>query len=341
MVLKKGKKQGIRVGEEVKIGPDTSWLVEPARFFNPQRKIGVVVQPWKLKGRSKSSKSVLFLSDIHCGSIYAPCTEEPVMKVAGTTWNPTELQKKCLEYWLQTRDELIQKPFLTVINGEPVDGDNPKEVGGPTWSSDVNDQVVDFLKLMKLYPKPQHFVMTRGSGYHVLKGYTSFEDAVARELNVLPYEVSKEAEKRRIWTEARNAKIEIDDIINFEIHDQVVNVAHHIGFNRAWHNKSQALTAMLAEMEFCRGKYWENDRFPALFVRGHVHYYVQVSFARVKAFTEPTYKLSLDRFMTKAGVPSPPSIGNVEVIVEPNGHIIIEPHIITNDIYPKYNIMEF
>jgi len=298
-------------------------------------------EPKKPKGRSSSSKSILFLGDIHCGSIYAPCSLEPELLTTKTTWNPTALQKQCLEYWLETRDQLIQKPFLTVINGEPVDGDNIKEVGGPTWSSDVNDQIVDFLKLMKMYPKPKHVTMTRGSAYHVMKGYTSFEDQVARELNVEPYEVSKQAEKRRIWSESRNAEIVIDDIVNFEIHGKVFNVAHHIGFNRAYHNKSQALTAMLAEMEFARGKYWTNDKFPAVFARAHVHYYVMVAFARVKAFTGPTYKLSMDRFMTKSGVPSPPSIGNVEVIVEPNGHILIEPHIITNDIYPKYNIQEF
>lgn len=291
--------------------------------------------------RSKASKSILFLSDIHAGSIYAPCTKEPVLHTAKTTWNPTKLQKKCLGYWLWTKDQLIQKPYLTVINGEPIDGDNPKELGGPCWSSDINDQIVDFLKLMKMFPRPEHITMTRGSGYHVLKGNTSFEDTIARELNVTPYETTREAEKRRIWDEARNAKIVIDDIVDFNVNGCIFNVTHHIGFNKAFHNKSQAITAMLAEIEFARGKYWESKDFPSIFVRGHVHYYVLVAFARVKAFTEPTFKLSKDRFMTRSGVPSPASIGAVEVIIESNGHSTIEPHIIPNEIYPKHDIQQF
>ena len=291
--------------------------------------------------RAKQSRSILFLSDIHCGSIYAPCTKEPVLQTAGTTWNPTKLQKQCLDFWLWTRDQLIQKPYLTVINGEPIDGDNAKELGGPTWSSDVNDQIVDFIKLMKMYPKPERITMTRGSAYHVLKGNTSFEDTVARELDVKPYESHRDTEKRRIWSESRNAQIIIDDVINFEINGKVFNVTHHIGFNRAYHNKSQAMTAVLADMEFARGKYWEHNKFPSVFVRGHVHYYVLVGFARVMGFTEPTFKLSMDRFMTRSGVPSPASIGAVEVIVEQNGHIAIEPHIITNDMYPRYKIYDF
>lgn len=295
--------------------------------------------------RSKSSKSVLFLSDIHSGSIYAPCTKEPVITAnqeqAITTWNPSKLQQKMLGFWLWTRDQLIQKPYLTVINGEPIDGDNPRELGGPTWSSNVNDQIVDFIKLMKMFPTPNHITMTRGSGYHVLKGNTSFEDTVARELNVKPYETIKETEKRRIWTESRNGKIIIDDVINFDINGKVFNVAHHIGFNKSFHNKSQAMTAMLAEMEFARGKYWPNDRFPSVFVRGHVHYYVLVGFARVQGFTCACFKLSMDRFMTRSGVPSPSSIGAIEVIVESNGKIIVEPHIVSNDSYPKHAILEF
>lgn len=301
----------------------------------------VIVTVQKIKGRSKSSKSILCLSDIHCGSIYAPCSEEPFINLAKTTWNPTNIQKQMTEFWLWSRDQLIQKPHLTVINGEPVDGDNYAEIGGPTWSSDVNDQIDDFIKLMKLYPKPNAFTMTRGSGYHVLKGNTSFEDTVAKELNVKPYESRHDAEKRRVWNESRNAKIQIDDVINFEVNGVIFNVTHHIGFNRSYHNKSQAVTAMLAELEFARGKYWAPGDFPDVFIRGHVHYYVEVRFARVRGLTQPCYKLSADRFMTRKGVPSPASIGNVEVIVEPNGHVAVEPHIITNEMYPKYDIQHF
>jgi len=288
----------------------------------------------------KSSKSILFLSDIHCGSYYAPCTEKPYIAQAKTYWNPTKLQRKLLKYWRWIKEELIQQPYLICINGEPIDGDNKKENGGGLWSNNQDDQINDFCKLMKQY-QPKHITMTRGSGYHIQKDNFSFEDIVAQRLGVKPYQTMHEAERYRQWDDNRNQKIIIDDIRTFDVNGCIFNVAHHIGYNKAYHNKSQAVTAMLASLEFMRGKYWKPKDFPHIVVRGHVHYYVLVGFARIRGFTEPTLKLSMDRYFTRQGVPEPPSIGAVEVIVESNGHAMIEPHIITNDMYPKFDITRY
>ena len=242
------------------------------------------------------------------------------------------------EHWQWAKDQLVQKPYLICINGEPIDGDNYKENGNALWTPDVNEQIEDFIKLLSIYPKPQHITMTRGSGYHVRKGATNFEDTVAARLGVTPYTTVKGTDKYRTWDQNRNDKVIIDDIRTFGVNDVVFNVAHHIGYNRAFHNKTQALTAMLASLEFMRGKYWESKNFPDICARAHVHYFVEVRFARIRAFTEPCFKYSGDRYFTDKGVPEPPSIGTVEVIVESNGHILVEPHIITNDMYPKYDI---
>jgi hypothetical protein len=185
--------------------------------------------------------------------------------------------------------------------------------------------------------------MTRGSGYHVRKGNTSYEDTLAKLLKVKPYESNKSASKHKLWNQSRHEQLVIDDVITFRIKPSgvVFNAAHHVGYNRAFHNKTQAITAMLAECEFMRGKYWSDKDFPSVFARAHVHYFTMVRFARVQAFTQPTFKMSMGNWFSKEGVPQPPSIGAVEVIVESNGHIIVEPHIITNDMYPKYDILEF
>jgi len=245
-----------------------------------------------------------------------------------------------LGFWNWVKEELVQQPYLICINGESIDGDNYKEVGGSLWSSNINDQIEDFIKLMKIY-NPSHITMTRGSGYHVLKGNTSFEDTVAKLLKVRKYETHKESDKYRIYDENRNSKAIIDDILNFEVNGVNFNVTHHIGYNKAYHSKSQAVTAMLASLEFMRGKYWNEKDFPDVVVRGHVHYFVMVMFSRIRAFTEPTFKYSMDRYFTRQGVPEPPSIGAVEVIIESNGHILVEPHIITNEMYPKYDIQRY
>ena len=283
----------------------------------------------------KSSKSILFISDIHEGSVFAPCSPKP--KTKGSTWNPTPLQKKLYSFWKWVKQDLVQQPYLICINGEPIEGDNYKENGNALWTPDINEQIDDFVELLKIY-NPKHITMTRGSGYHVRKGATNFEDTVAKLLGVKPYISVKEVDKYRTWDQNRNSRVIIDDILTFGVNGVIFNVAHHIGYNRAYHNKSQAITAMLASLEFMRGKYWESKNFPDVVARAHVHYFVEVRFARIRAFTQPTFKFSGDRYFTDKGVPEPPSIGAVEVIVESNGHIQVEPHIITNEMYPKYEI---
>lgn len=283
----------------------------------------------------KSSKSILFLSDIHVGSLYAPCS--PKAKTRGTIWNPTKLQTQMYGFWKWVKEELVQQPHLICINGEPIDGDNPKENGGSLWTSDINEQIDDFVKLLSIY-NPKHITMTKGSGYHVQKNNTSFEDTTARLLGVKKYETMRAADKAKAWDANRNETPVVDDILTFGVNGVIFNVAHHIGYNKAYHNKTQAITAMLASLEFMRGKYWTSENFPDVVARAHVHYFVEVRFARIRAFTEPTFKYSMDRFFTRQGVPEPPSIGAVEVIVESNGHVLVEPHIITNEMYPKYDI---
>ena len=63
-------------------------------------------------------------------------------------------------------------------------------------------------------------------------------------------------------------------------------------------------------------------------VRSHVHYYMRVDSAHTMGFTSPAWKLP-DGHLTRGGLGGIfPDIGGVEIIVESNGKILIEPHII-------------
>ena len=64
-----------------------------------------------------------------------------------------------------------------------------------------------------------------------------------------------------------------------------------------------------------------------LLIRSHIHYYVEVRFPNSIGLSTPAWKFP-DGWMYRKGVPELPTIGNIEVIVEPNGKIIIEPHLI-------------
>ena len=66
-----------------------------------------------------SSKSVVIVSDMHDGGATLVCTPEPTIADLGTTYKPNKLQKALYRVWNDCIDELIQKPNLLVVNGEP------------------------------------------------------------------------------------------------------------------------------------------------------------------------------------------------------------------------------
>ena len=70
----------------------------------------------KLKGRSKSSKSVLVNSDLHVGSSTAVCSQEPYVSEIDTVIKPNRLQLELNNAWYDVIDDLNQKPNLLVIN---------------------------------------------------------------------------------------------------------------------------------------------------------------------------------------------------------------------------------
>ena len=70
-----------------------------------------------MKGRSKSSKSVLIASDMHVGSTTAVCSKDPVISDQETTFRPNKLQTELLSVWEDTIDDLVQKPSVLVFLG--------------------------------------------------------------------------------------------------------------------------------------------------------------------------------------------------------------------------------
>ena len=286
-----------------------------------------MVKP-KSKGRSTSSKSVLFISDMHVGSKYAVCSSNPKMK--GGSFNPNKLQKQLLESWYWAKDELKQQPHVLCINGEPCDGPNEKESGGTCWSSEFDEQLEDSAKLLKIY-NPNHLIMTRGSNYHVKGGNQNMEELLAEKLKATPYSG---------YHDIQEGVIRTDYYATFKIHGRVFSATHHIGFNRWFAYRTTALAREMADMEFLRGRYWNNEDTPTVIARSHVHYFVYVRFANQHGFTTPAWKLP-DGHLFRGGLGgTAPSIGTIEVIVESNGDIFVHPHVVDNKNYPKHSILD-
>ena len=289
---------------------------------------------------AKSSKSVLFLGDLHCGSAYALCSKNPTIGDTGGEWKPNRLQTKLYDIWTWMKDSLTQKPYAVILNGDLIDGANAKQIGQQSWTTDINDQIKDAYNLISEF-KPKHFLMTRGSGYHVQKDATSHEEILANMLNCTPYSgYFRSSEKVQDYDNSRNRITRTDYYLNFSIYGKVFSVTHHIGFNRWFAYRTTALAREMADMEFLRGRYWKPEDMPSVIVRNHVHYFVYVRFATQHGFTSPAFKMP-DAHLFRGGLGgTAPSIGGVECIVDSDGKITVEPHIVSNDNYPKMSVLK-
>lgn len=293
-----------------------------------------------LPGRSTSSKSVLFVSDMHVGSAYAVCSSDPKVTDTGMFLTPNSLQQQLYQFWNECRDALTQRPYVLCLNGEPIDGANRKQIGQQSWTPNINDQLLEAKKLLKEYTY-DNLIITRGSNYHTQSDATNYEEMLANMMDALPYSglLGKNFDSIKGWHDGHHITTKTDYYVNFEIHGKVFNVTHHVGFSRWFSYQPMAISRELANMEFLKGKYWKPEDFPSIVVRSHVHYYCRVEFPRYTAFTTPAFKMP-DAHLFRGGISgTAPSLGTVEVIIEPNGKVLVEPHVITNDKYPKHQIL--
>jgi len=282
---------------------------------------------------ANSSKSAVFYSDMHVGSVFAPCTADPEITNADTDWRPNRLQKELKQIWSETTDDFLQKPRVKVINGEPINGGNRKSLGKDNWTTDINDQVTDSVKLIKEIPA-EHTLLIRGSPYHVDIDGTNFEERVARELNADRYRAWGKIEIPKFKGEQREDRGGFTDYFaKFEMYGKHFHCTHHIGFNRWFAYRTTALAREMAAMHFDKSKAVVGPI--DIYVRSHVHYFVNVNFVHTKGFINPAWKFA-DAFAYRGGAGGiTPDVGCVEVIVEPNGHTLIEPHVTELKIKPR------
>ena len=269
------------------------------------------------KGRSKSSKSLVVFSDIHTGAKTSVCTNDP----ENSDYKPNSFQKTLFEIWNDTIDELHQKPRFKVINGEPFDGPNKKNNGGGQWAVNMAEQLREAEKLIRLIPGDET-IMVKGSGYHVDDMGTSYEEILADKIG---------ARKYSSWYNDSFA----EDFAQIRLNGVLINITHHIGFAKWAAYRTTALAREMAALHFMKSQLGDIG----VMVRSHVHYFVHVEFTHTHGFTNPCWKYP-DRHLFRGGMGGViPDIGCTEVIIEPNGKILIEKHIASLD-HKKPHIIE-
>lgn len=126
---------------------------------------------------------ILILSDVHAGSLYAPwpegCQRTDVSPPVDMP--PTDVQRQLMACW-QHMVTHTPRVDLLLVNGDVIDGENPKESGRYVCTPSPYDQAAAAAELLRpLRRKAKRMVLTRGTFYH--EGPSS--DAVkwlAREL---------------------------------------------------------------------------------------------------------------------------------------------------------------
>ena len=258
---------------------------------------------------AKSSKSIVAWTDVHDGATTALCSSEPYNSELGTVIPLNKVQKTLRNAWLDSIDDLVQKPDLVVLNGEPIDGANKKQVGQQSWSTNLEDQMCDFIRLADEIPY-KNIMFVRGSGYHTTLDATNFEEVLANRLNAVKYR-------------GYGGQGATDDYAFIEMYGKIFNFAHHIGFNKSPAYRTTALAREMAGMHFEHDKLGRAD----FIIRSHVHYFVHIEFVNTHGILTPAWKYP-DHHLFRGGLAgTTPDVGLVEIIIEPNGETIVYPHI--------------
>lgn len=294
----------------------------------------------EFKGRPKSSKTVVFLSDMHVGSNVAVCS--PQATLGGRQAIMTDFNKDMYENWCEVRDSIEQDIDVLCLNGEPIDGGNVKTAGSDVWTTNIMEQLNDAERLIRMY-KWKEIVATRGSRYHVAVQNMFHEEVLARNLGCVPYSgfFGKALDKKTKTKTFEYQGQYTDFFLWFILGGKRFSVCHHVGYNKTELYRTTALGREMAVMEFAKGKWYPEDGNVDVIVRSDVHYHVLVGFPEQKAFTTPCWKLP-DEFQLRRGLGGTAvHIGAIEVIVETNGKVEIVEHIVKPKRYPKPYEIDF
>ena len=259
---------------------------------------------------ANSSKCIVNWADVHDGATTALCSAEPYNSELDTVIQLNKIQKTLRYAWGDSIDDLTQKPDLVVVNGEPIDGANKKQVGQQSWTTNVEDQMNDAKKLIEMIPYKK-VLLIRGSNYHDQIDGTNFEEIMASKL--------RDVQKYKAY----GGQGATDYFAFIEIHGKVFNFTHHIGWSRAEANRTGALAKELKGMHFIHDTLGRTD----VAVRSHAHYLVHVEFANTHGVVTPAWKFP-EGFLFKGGLAGTiPDIGAVEFRIYKDGVIDFQKYV--------------
>jgi len=285
-------------------------ILKEHRIPNTARHYGVQYPTF-----SKGAKSIVVISDLHVGSIKGACSSNPVLANKNSHWELTDEQKEVRKV-LEWGAKHLRKRHIDVliINGEGIDGENRHQSGNQSWTSDPLDMVNDCVKLLHELFEWKICYVSRGSKYHVQVGATDWDEILAEKLGA-------------VYNSPHSKTSISDDYGLLKVNGLKILYAHHISYSPDPAGKGRPLSKELANCnDFAETR-------ADLQLRAHIH-----SYGEYKAFFEVEGKMKLqtiittpcckypDSFQMKKGMGhTVPDIGFVEVMVEEDGELFINP----------------
>lgn len=265
---------------------------------------------------SKAARSIIFISDLHVGSIWGCCSSNPVIENKDQHYEPWKFQQAINEILKWGVDNLWRKPDVIVIVGEGIDGSNPHQEGNESWTSNKMDMVRDCVKLIhELFEwegKLPIIYVCRGSKYHVQDGATDYDDILAELLG---------AKKNSPYSDTRLT----DDYGYLNVNGIRIQYTHVVSYTKQPWGKGSPLSkdAYLCDsVEATRAH---------VYVRGHVHScdeyrgFLRDNEYQTIIFTTPCSKYP-DSFLKTHGIGGIiPDCGFTELIVEGDGQVFVHP----------------
>lgn len=283
------------------------------------RQVAKTKQVLQLKGRSKSSKVIGVISDIHDGS---------VMGMISRRYPANRWQTILREHWLECIDK-VGRCELLLLNGEPINGLNKKKMGYGNWTSDINTQIWDAVECVKEW-KYDEILVTRGSGYHISDGaWTNYEETFARVIGAV-----QNGEWEGEYTDEETA---------FGFAGKIFNACHHVPGSKWFHYITTPLTREGMGLSLNRTKYYDAEQVKHIdvMVRSHRHFEFMTYVGNTMLCATPCWQFRTE-YMKGGGMGSVyPTIGCNWFTIEQNGRILYEKNDLPDWKIPKKELLMF
>lgn len=211
--------------------------------------------------RKASVRTLIVVSDTHCGCRVGLCPPEPQRLDGGGHYIPSDFQKQLWTWWMEFWDEWVPEvtrgePYDLVHNGDAIDGVHHRST--TQISHNIEDQVR--IAEAALQREVDRCRQSGGTYYHI-RGTEAhvgqsgeYEERLARTLGAKPNSERQHA-RFDLWKRVGD--------------NTLVHLLHHIGTTGSAAHEASAVNAELTAM-YVEAARWRKEP-PDFIVRSHRH----------------------------------------------------------------------